>query len=376
MIRKKLNNEPEPEQEGAKPAQPLGRKTIPSQEGTGGDEDAVDAAGNTGTTGASGNTGASGKTDANSGNIGASVQPSDTAAIRGELAPSTDDEAVTGEPVVGNTARLAGEIVFLFGKDNIASMQQAFARLNILPGNEEDSPASWLTHIFDSYFTRRQIEDLCGYYNGFKNKEQKQQEKAQLALETLLKDVSGLREQLGSLENTRKIQEESLAESQRKLKAALPAPAVSQWLCNELPPIFVSLKALLIDEAGDEAALKCRFIIKLLPSLWGLAGVLSDQLRDNEENRGRIDAALMKVLAAITGLHIINRREVLDAIAKVCSDSTGNWVFVSPESSLVVDPAIHNAKALSGTTVKEGISFAIIRKDSRQTIKLADITVI
>jgi hypothetical protein len=66
---------------------------------------------------------------------------------------------------------------------------------------------------------------------------------------------------------------------------------------------------------------------------------------------------------------------MLDLLAVACSAKFKLYKFISPEESLQVDPRIHSATALGGSTIKEGISFAVIKKDTMQTVKYAEIRV-
>ncbi|RRB00112.1 hypothetical protein [Larkinella rosea] len=83
--------------------------------------------------------------------------------------------------------------------------------------------------------------------------------------------------------------------------------------------------------------------------------------------------ALSKLLESIAGLYIPQRRTLLDQVAQWASDRFDDYVFVSPEETRQVDPAIHNLAGLEGHTVREGRSFAVIRRQSRTVVIYADI---
>ena len=52
-----------------------------------------------------------------------------------------------------------------------------------------------------------------------------------------------------------------------------------------------------------------------------------------------------------------------------------DYIFVSPEETLQLDPNIHNARGLGSTNIVEGASYAVIRRTSRQTVIYAEVKV-
>lgn len=83
--------------------------------------------------------------------------------------------------------------------------------------------------------------------------------------------------------------------------------------------------------------------------------------------------ALSKLLEALSGLYIPQRRTLLDQVAQWASRRFEDYVFVSPEETQQVDPALHNLPGSGGHTVREGRSFAVIRRQSRTVVIYADI---
>ncbi len=100
------------------------------------------------------------------------------------------------------------------------------------------------------------------------------------------------------------------------------------------------------------------------------------QFNDDEKaNMKQLHQALTHLMAFISQTHIPERRPALDLVASFVSSKFSEYEFISPEQTLQVDPAIHNAQGLGSNTVKEGVSFAVIRKESRQAVIYADIKV-
>ena len=83
--------------------------------------------------------------------------------------------------------------------------------------------------------------------------------------------------------------------------------------------------------------------------------------------------ALTELLTCISGSYISERRTLLDLVAKHCNEFFTEYDFISPEQTLNVDPEIHNASGAGNGSIKEGSSFAVVRRDTKKTVKYADI---
>ena len=83
--------------------------------------------------------------------------------------------------------------------------------------------------------------------------------------------------------------------------------------------------------------------------------------------------ALTELLACVSGSYISERRTLLDLVAKHCNEFFTEYDFISPEQTLNVDPEIHNASGAGNGSIKEGSSFAVVRRDTKKTVKYADI---
>ena len=306
--------------------------------------------------------------------------------------PIPASASMPASTAIHDSAGLAVELLSLFGEENLRSIRESFASLNILSGHEAEDTTAWLARLLDSYFTEQQLNSLCSYYTTYTNNRSQEQGSDRSALSSLREEVAGLQTRRAALEALVNAREEALIESERKLKNSIPAGTFFHILCDEVPATFTPVRNLLLEDTGDDTMIRFRFVLHLLSTLQPIAELLGDareplgdarkplgDAREPSSEEARIDSLSVRLdalLCSLQGLHIVNRRGILDTIARICSDNSGNFLFVSPESSLVVDPAIHDVKGLHGNTVKEGLSFAIIRRDSRQTIRLANITVI
>lgn len=92
-----------------------------------------------------------------------------------------------------------------------------------------------------------------------------------------------------------------------------------------------------------------------------------------KENLELIYPVLTNMLTLISGCYISERRTILEFVAQHCNEYFSDYVFISPEQTLNVDPEIHNASGAGNGNIKEGSSFAVVRSDTKKTVKYADI---
>ncbi len=110
---------------------------------------------------------------------------------------------------------------------------------------------------------------------------------------------------------------------------------------------------------------------------WFYVKATMDQLRGEEkEKMEQMHNALTFLLTSISGVYLPERRPLLDAVAKLVSSKFTEYDFVSPEQTLQIDPQIHNAGGLGNAMIKEGTTFAVVRRQTRQAVKYADIKVV
>lgn len=99
------------------------------------------------------------------------------------------------------------------------------------------------------------------------------------------------------------------------------------------------------------------------------------QTRGEEEHRMEIaEKALRRFLGYVAGQFIPERREVLKRVGQAVNAYFEEYDFVSPEDWRHIDTAVHNATGVGGQSVKEGLSYVVLRRNSGQTVVYADIT--
>ncbi|MBQ3657220.1 MAG: hypothetical protein II956_10325 [Bacteroidales bacterium] len=116
------------------------------------------------------------------------------------------------------------------------------------------------------------------------------------------------------------------------------------------------------------------FVMKFAKGFSALNYVLNRTTEGSEKDRLEIVyPALTDLLTCVSGCYISERRTLLDLVAKHCNEFFTEYDFISPEQTLNVDPDIHNASGAGNGSIKEGSSFAVVRRDTKKTVKYADI---
>jgi len=116
-----------------------------------------------------------------------------------------------------------------------------------------------------------------------------------------------------------------------------------------------------------------KFIVKFSKGWAFLKSSFMQIGTDEKENLEKIHSALSMYLTFISGVYIPERRPLLDEVAKYCSKKFQSYDFISPEQTLNLDPEIHNVSGVGNGRIKEGITFAVVRKESRKAVKYADV---
>ena len=117
------------------------------------------------------------------------------------------------------------------------------------------------------------------------------------------------------------------------------------------------------------------FLISFLKTFAAVREVLKIDFEDEKQKMENVYNSLAQMLSAISGLFPSERRDFLDLVAGLVSDEFNEYQFVSPEQTLQIDPDIHDAHGVGSGTVKEGKTFAVIRKSTRKAVKYAEIKV-
>jgi len=96
---------------------------------------------------------------------------------------------------------------------------------------------------------------------------------------------------------------------------------------------------------------------------------------DEKTNLDLVHNATKKFMQQISGTTSSERRPILDIIATMINSHFHEYDFISPEQTLLIDPTIHNAEGTGGSSIKEGLSFAVVRRETHKTVLYADIVI-
>jgi len=141
------------------------------------------------------------------------------------------------------------------------------------------------------------------------------------------------------------------------------------------PDGSATIMDLILESIENEEVDASKFVEKFVRFWLPLRESMVEKYADESKKVDAVQLKIRDLMMGISGLYFPQRRPILDMVAKIISSHFELFMFVSPEETLQVEPEIHNAKGLGGNTVKEGISFAVLRKENRVTYQYADIKV-
>ncbi|MCR5453455.1 MAG: hypothetical protein K6F33_00510 [Bacteroidales bacterium] len=128
-----------------------------------------------------------------------------------------------------------------------------------------------------------------------------------------------------------------------------------------------------IGQGGDDNLPK--FVTKFAQG-WSALQYVLRTTSDMSDDKAKLDIvypALTNLLACVSGCYVSDRRMVLELVAKHCNEFFSDYDFISPEQTLNADPDIHNATGLGNAQIREGVSFCVVRRDTKKTVKYADV---
>ncbi len=133
------------------------------------------------------------------------------------------------------------------------------------------------------------------------------------------------------------------------------------------------LMTILNEALQSKDASVSKFIVRFSKGWAFLKSTFVQIGQDEKENLEKVHASLTAFLTFISGVFITERRPLLDVIAKICSQKFDSYDFISPEQTLNLDPEVHNISGSGSGMIKEGITFAVVRRESRKAVKYADV---
>ena len=252
-----------------------------------------------------------------------------------------------------------------------------------LPYAEEDITAeSWLERGIKTLFTQDNIAHIykvtanMGQSNGASdaNIDAIVDERMAQKVEKYNAKFQELRSNMEDLEGEK-------AELQSRLNKTLEADAFVKTIFRSADGETDAQKRIArmledaIGQGGDDGLPS--FVTRLAKGWAALQYVLqtSAEISDDKEKLEVVYPALTNLLACISGCYVTDRRMVLELVAKHCNEFFSDYDFISPEQTLNADPDIHNATGLGNAQIREGVTFCVVRRDTKKTVKYADVKV-
>lgn len=130
------------------------------------------------------------------------------------------------------------------------------------------------------------------------------------------------------------------------------------------------------EAANDPSEQLPEFTIAFLKGWNALYPYISKDYSSEEDKAEIIDEKLRNLLAFVKDKYIPQRRAILDVVARIVSKKFKEFIFISPEETLQIDINIHKTDGEGGNRIKQGLSFAIVRKATQKAFKYAEIEVI
>jgi hypothetical protein len=241
--------------------------------------------------------------------------------------------------------------------------------------DENTSMVDWLANCIKMLLKPDEAKTMSNEIDQWFEKQNTRLVQAEKENEKLVLQVSEKEKLRKDLENEFLISDTERKQLRRELLTSISAVIlidlyIPKGSSDSAMKISGLLKEEMINPSGDYQL----FVMNFLEG-WKNLSLLLEKTEDTEAGMEDLHLALTGLLEKIAGKSISQRRPILNILAGLCSNPFKIYKFISPEESLQVDPRIHAATALGGSTIREGISFAVIRKDTMQTVKYAEIKV-
>lgn len=286
-----------------------------------------------------------------------------------KLGKSTKVQSISSVTDITNwIVNLIGEDIFKELKEN-PNFQ--------LPYTDDDiNTKEWLSKSIKTLFTKEniaqmgsQIQASQAEVNQLAQVANKIEEEKKAMLEKYNLKFQALKEEVENAEDNK-------YRIEKELNTAVPLTSLISEFYRDPEDRSPELKKLIstlhtaLEEKDSNVS---KFILRFSKGWFVIKSTISKLGEDEKQNLDNLHNATRELLSYISNTFISERRPLLDIIAKICSNQFTNYDFISPEQTLQPDPEIHDAGGLGISTIKEGITFAVVRKDTRKAVKYAEI---
>ena len=269
---------------------------------------------------------------------------------------------------------LASVLLDLFGSEGLERLKNSDAFQ--VPFTDDTSDLrTWMINALRMLFKPAELEEMVMHQKKWQKQWDEKTRKLEEEKETLEKELQAREDQKRQLEDDYLQADSERKQLRKDLLSGIPATSLINMIIKKGRSEDADrIAALLKEEAGNPSQGFVPFLLGFLEH-WSIFITAIENCTDDEDGMEKLHGVLSGLLEKISGTTIPQRRPILEIVAGMCSEKFTNYKFISPEGSLQVDPRIHAATALGGSTIKEGITFVVIKKDNMQTVKYAEIRV-
>ncbi len=257
-------------------------------------------------------------------------------------------------------AGFVADILHLFGDQTFITLKDN-PNFQIPYANSEDNVVIWLTSVIKTLFSP---EDLQQLQHSFYHHQQ------QNAF-----TIRMLTEKLASCSTQEPIQRpiEETTKNHVPLQVSFDT-LLDTWLVKQAhtQALYDVLKQAIHDPSDDTS----KFMLGFFKAWTCIDKACLTKNEDESLSMHAIHSELTVLLAELSECDISLRRPILKEVARSCSHFLSTYEFISPEDSLHIDPALHNASGIGGMEISEGISYAVIRAETKQTVIYADVKIV
>ncbi len=241
---------------------------------------------------------------------------------------------------------------------------------------DEISGKEWLLRALKTIFAQEQFAELGNEI--LKNQQNQNEASQNIANAEAEQKMAKMKENFAMLQQQLENDETEKFKIEKQLQNALPlSKFIAIFFKDEDidTPSRKQMRNMLNETVEHPQKQTAEFVIKFGRGWAFIQSALKELTEDEKENMEKVHKATIDFLESITETRTPERRELLDLTAKIINENFKEYEFISPEQTLQIDPSIHNAQGKGSAPIKEGVSFAVIRKESRAAVKYAEIKV-
>ena len=275
-----------------------------------------------------------------------------------------------------NAERLAAWLTTFLGEDVFRRLEEN-ENLHVSMLEEKKDVTGWLTAGLKTILKSEDLELLVQRVEQEIQELRKRlivAEEIQVSNQDIMADCERQKREIEALEVKLEPLQREVNSLKKKVAASVGIDVVVDAVFSGENVEIQTINQLLKEDIKHPSEALSAFCVALAKT-WGILARALQKEGEEEEKMEILHAALTRVLEALTGLYIPQRRAVLEQLAKLCNSRVSDYLFISPEESKEIDLRIHNAASIGGNQILEGRTFAVVNRSSHQTVKYAEIEV-